>query len=136
MAASESLGRQFYHSTDSELQPGDVITPGHRRPRGHHASDDFPEYGHTNFTWMTTEKPGTQYGRPGQAIGGYGRNHYEVEPLGLHHPYSFHLAKTGYKRTMNERAFPEHQPNWVSLGGARVIRKLGDDEPRVGDTRD
>jgi hypothetical protein len=124
---------QFYHSTDAELNPGDVIEPGHKinnpnRP----SSDDFKEYGHHNFTWMTTVKPHPN------AKYGYGANHYEVEPLGLHHPYSFSVAR-GKPRDPAERN--EGKPTqrtdktWVSLAGAKVLRKVGDDEPRIGDTQ-
>ncbi len=126
MAAHESLGPQFYHSTNSELKPGDVIQPGHRRDDdSFHFSDDFKELGHHNFTWMTTEKPGVYGGK-------YGKNSYEVEPLGLHHPYSFQLAKSGERTTterMQERSSGnDHRTAWVSLAGAKVIRKVGDDQ--------
>jgi hypothetical protein len=131
MTASDHLGPQFYHSTDAELKPGDVLQPGHpiknpKRP----SSNDFKELGHHNFTWMTTTKP-----HPNNLGGSYGRNNYQVEPIGLHAPYSFKLGKTG---DLQDRDMDEDErlgSSWVSLGGAKVIRKVGDEEPRIGDTK-
>lgn len=132
MSAGDHVSpQQFYHSTDAGLKPGDVIEPGHKienpnRP----SSDDFKEYGHHNFTWMTTVKPHPNVN------GGYGRNHYEVEPMGLHHPYSFNLAKTGTRiRPNTDPPRNDEGSNWVSLAGAKVVRKVNDDEPRIGDTK-
>jgi hypothetical protein len=129
MTAKDAINPlQFYHSTDSELNSGDVLKPNH--PVGNTSrpsSDDFKEYGHHDFTWMTTVKPHPK------AQYGYGKNHYEVEPMGLHHPYSFDVAR-GHKRTMQD-ANPNMNSTWVSLAGAKVLRKVGDEEPRIGDTQ-
>lgn len=128
--------RQFFHASPSEFKPGDLIQPGHRREGGKHWSDDYYSEGHHQFTWMTAQRP--------RRDSMYGTNHYEVEPTGLAEPYKWHehsglgttvRADHPYAERNRRRNANPDQQSWVSLAPLRVIRKVADDEPRIGDTK-
>lgn len=125
MSAGDAVSpQQFFHATDAHLNPGDVIKPGHKPPGTGGHSDDFDELGHHNFTWMFPNR---------DHVRSYGRHTYQVEPIGLHHPYSFDLARTG-DASMRTSELAEDRPHAVvALGGARVIKKIT--APNIGDTK-
>jgi len=122
MAAADHLSPRLFHSTNADLQPGDLIHPGHQHedPADYHWGDDYKNIGHRDFTWASAGKPKTSFGS----------RHYEVEPTGLAHPYTLHERPNGLtarKDTPGEYPRQEsmdpdsiHAKNWVSLAPLRV----------------
>ena len=97
MAAHDSLSPdQFYHGTNAELAPGDMVQPNYPK----HDDPVWANHGHSDFVWSSP--------LPREASV-YGDNVYEVEHTGL----------TGlYKHNT-----PISQAH-VSLAPMRVIRKV------------
>jgi hypothetical protein len=118
MAAADHLSPRLFHSTDSDLSPGDLIHPGYRIPNeSYHASDDYNHIGHGDFAWAAAGRPKASFGR----------KHYEVEPTGLAHPYEMHEHPNGISaRKSDPGSTPRypveniHKNNWVSLAPLRV----------------
>lgn len=74
MTASDSLGRQFIHSTEAELKPGDMIRPA-------------AEIGHqSDYAGLKTYSPHHVYLNdhrvPPEEVEHLGRHTYQVEPVG------------------------------------------------------
>lgn len=104
------------------FKPGDYVKPGNMVPNDIHSrtggrwSDDYSDKGHDQFVWMTKHPEDAHYGS----------NVYEVHPEGLTRAYNY--------RGEGEPESRSHQAH-VSLAPVKVVRRIGDDEPHIGDTR-
>jgi Rifampin ADP-ribosyl transferase len=110
--------RQFFHGTDAQLQPGDMLHPNHSTEGFNKERPD-----HTDFVWMSNRVKDADWyanrrsGTPTRT-GTSGGHVYEVEPQGLHAP-----ADT---LTPGKKSNSTH----VSLAPAKVIREVPHDERR------
>lgn len=108
--------RQFFHGTNAELQPGDMLHPNHKEGYNKERPD------HSDFVWMANNvKDADWYAKQRVQTKGTGApgHVYEVEPQGLHAP-----ADT---LTPGKKSATAH----VSLAPAKVIRELSPDERRA-----
>ena len=97
MAASDHLQpQQFYHGTDAELQPGDMITsPSSRRVAGRHATR------RGDFSFFTTDALNARTYAP-RTFGyddapGRTKYVYTVEPTGSYNRDTKHYGAPNYK---------------------------------------
>jgi hypothetical protein len=115
MAAHESLGPQFFHGTDADLQVGDEIKPGN--VAGHRKFTASEASGHGEFTWMSPHAGRAAF---------FGKHVYQVEPQGLTNEYNYGKA---HGRNWGHPADMEAH---VSLAPAKIIRKGTRHQPGIG----
>ena len=106
MSAHDSLGPQFFHGSDADLNVGDEIKPASTIPGG---GTRFSSHaaGHDEFTWMTPHAGNATF---------FGTHVYQVEPQGLTNQYNYNLHRRSPTHPADEDAH-------VSLAPAKIVRK-------------
>ena len=110
MSAHESLGPQFFHGSDEDLNVGDEIKPGAVAGIRKFSSESA---GHGDFTWMSPDAGKAAF---------FGKHVYQVEPQGLTNSYTY---PSGRQHPVDEGAH-------VSLAPAKIVRKGRRHQPGTG----
>ena len=115
--------RQFFHATDLDLQPGDEVHPPARTGVSSRF-EGYPAYRGDRVYMFTHKDYAEQYGP------NYGKNTYEVEPLGdVERDPEYSLERHKIRRLpRGERAeahgYNDMAANARTAPAARVLRKM------------